>query len=286
METTPSKPRGDADLEVLPFWLLLILPAIAIALFVLVAKQYFDIFPWPIPSDTGKWGEFGDYVGGVLNPILSFFALIALLFTIRIQVKELKISTRELRKSAEAFEQQNFESTFFQLLRRVGWLAEATKMGNVTGREALKWIFLEHLKKEYYEPISKKSGNTADAAIKAYELLYQRHHDVLGHYFRTLYHLFTFVDKSRLTKQDKETYANIARAQLSTYELCLLFYNGASIHGAGFKSLIEKYGVLKHVYDEALFSPTDKSSNVLYHPSAFMGREDRERYYGADTSGR
>lgn len=71
------------------------------------------------------WGQFGDYFGGLLNPILSFLALIALLVTITLQSKELKLATNEMRDSSTALKEQsdslklqNFENTFFNLLNK------------------------------------------------------------------------------------------------------------------------------------------------------------------------
>ena len=75
-------------------------------------------------NDTATWGQFGDYLGGVLNPIFGLAGLIALLWTIGRQSLELHQSTKELRHSAEALRAQNeslkkqgFENAFFQLLR-------------------------------------------------------------------------------------------------------------------------------------------------------------------------
>jgi hypothetical protein len=281
---TNGETINDAEVRGIPIWPFFVLPLLAVLLFAVVVGVYAKIFIGPLSLDHDKWGQFGDYVGGVLNPLLAFFGLIALLVTIRLQVKELKLSTRELSKSAVALQRQNaalvhqnFESTFFQLLRRVGWLAEATKFGILSGRAALKEMYISHLQNEYYLPLVSKGGNAGEVAVKAYELFYDRHHDTLGHYFRTLYHLFTFIDKSILKEEDKAIYANIARAQLSTYELCLLFYNGASKHGERFKPLLEKYGILKHVYENALLSRNDKFDFVLYTRLAFAGREEREQ---------
>jgi uncharacterized membrane protein len=50
-----------------------------------VAGKYISVFSTYILNDQEKWGQFGDYFGGVLNPILSFFAFIALLITLRTQ---------------------------------------------------------------------------------------------------------------------------------------------------------------------------------------------------------
>lgn len=84
---------------------------------------YRDQFGADIAERRETWGQFGDYFGGLLNPILSFLALIALLFTIILQSKELKLATREMHDSSTALKEQsdslklqNFENTFFNLL--------------------------------------------------------------------------------------------------------------------------------------------------------------------------
>lgn len=40
--------------------------------------------------NTEKWGQFGDYLGGVLNPILSFITILLLLWNIYTQNQESK----------------------------------------------------------------------------------------------------------------------------------------------------------------------------------------------------
>lgn len=76
------------------------------------------------PSDAQEsWGQFGDFVGGILNPLFSVIGLLALLHTIVLQSKELSKSTKELKASAKALKRQNrhnarqqFDNNFFQLL--------------------------------------------------------------------------------------------------------------------------------------------------------------------------
>lgn len=82
------------------------------------------------PLDNASWGAFGDFMGGTLNPLLAFLGLIALLTTIKLQVKELKATRKELETSSNALKeqsesfkiqnysikQQNFENTFFNML--------------------------------------------------------------------------------------------------------------------------------------------------------------------------
>ncbi len=54
---------------------------------------------------ASEWGQFGDYVGGLLNPIFGFSSLLALLYTIRIQSQELRLTRLEFEKSVKAQEQ-------------------------------------------------------------------------------------------------------------------------------------------------------------------------------------
>lgn len=55
------------------------------------------------------WGQFGDYMGGVVNPLLSLLTLLALVATVALQRQQLQISRaelkatrKELKKSARA----------------------------------------------------------------------------------------------------------------------------------------------------------------------------------------
>ena len=105
----------------------LIVTAIVASVIVIALEN--SVFGLSLNYSLGKIGSWGDFLGGVLNPILSFLALIALLWTIKYQVEELTLtrkevenSTSELRGSREANEQlvsvtqqQNLENSFYQL---------------------------------------------------------------------------------------------------------------------------------------------------------------------------
>jgi hypothetical protein len=97
---------------------------IGMAVAVVVVAAYIWQFGGPLSKEQDKWGQFGDYVGGLLNPTFSLLALLALLATLGLQIRELRLSVKELRNSAEALTKQNdtlrqqtFEGTFFQSLR-------------------------------------------------------------------------------------------------------------------------------------------------------------------------
>lgn len=61
-------------------------------------------------------GQVGDFVGGLLNPVLSFLALIAIVYSISVQEKELTSTVSSLQAQEEIFKVQNFENSLFNLL--------------------------------------------------------------------------------------------------------------------------------------------------------------------------
>ncbi|WP_143421467.1 hypothetical protein [Halovibrio salipaludis] len=54
-------------------------------------------FPFELSHEHQRWAEFGDYIGGTLSPILSFLGLLAILLTVVLQSKSLRISQDDLR---------------------------------------------------------------------------------------------------------------------------------------------------------------------------------------------
>jgi hypothetical protein len=79
------------------------LAAIIVLLIMLLIGSYIDTFRnQPISKDPAQWGQMGDFFGGMLNPILAFASFIALLYTIRIQSEELRLTREEFQKSVAA----------------------------------------------------------------------------------------------------------------------------------------------------------------------------------------
>lgn len=74
--------------------------------FYFVTFTNFNNFHYELSKDNGVWGTFGDYIGGILNPIIAAFALYLIAETYKLQKIELE-KTRELLKlSTDAQENQ------------------------------------------------------------------------------------------------------------------------------------------------------------------------------------
>jgi len=225
---------------------------------------------------------------------------------LKLQETELKNQKEQFKAQQDSIKRQNFESSFYQLLNLYGETVSQVKAIGVKrdfgvssigpqplqGRECFQefhrrlsaiykspYDYSEEVAKEINMLVSEKHNPASQTAalitsVVAYQNFYNKggHQESLGHYFRTLYHVFKFIDDSKAFAEyeDKRRYTSLVRAQLSAYELALLFYNGLApfpAHEANkFKPLIERYGLLEHLDENLLL---DKSHKDFYAPSAY-----------------
>lgn len=219
-------------------------------------------------------GTFGDMFGAV-NALFSGFAFGGVIYAILLQRKELQLQRIELKQTRVELEgqklemqQQNktiskqaFENTFFQLLTLHSEIASSIKFGGSEGKEAFRELY-HNLNNNW-----NRKGKTSelDKILLNYGDFYEINDAYIGHYFRSLYNIFKFVNESNV--ENERLYTNLVRAQLSRNELLLLFYNCLSDLGnEKFKPLVEKYTLLKTVPKKALFS---QDHLELYEKSAF-----------------
>lgn len=242
----------------IPLWLS-IMVGIVIYTAVILIGLYFWHFPNFFSEKQDVWGQFGDFVGGILNPLFSLTALFALLHTIKLQSKELHESTEQLKASAKAFKLQNdvmrrqqFETSFFQMLGLFNQMVNEVSTSNHSVKGRLCLISLAG------------SAKRLDVSLENRNLEQQYHneiHDkyryVLAPYFRTIYNIVNLIDISYLENNDKIFYINIVRSQLSEHELVLLFYNCLSLPNARHKflPLVKKYRLLKNLDKKLLANP-------------------------------
>lgn len=190
---------------------------------------------------------------------------------------ELAGQKEEMKEQNLTLKQQKFENTFFQLINLFGSIVNSldlrsrqTRAVTTSGRECFDIFYKRlrsHLTTVVYGGASSNDDlkdATIEQTLEAYSTLYSNEKSDLSHYFRTIYHIFKFIDKSDI--ENKKQYSSIARAQLSSYEQILLFYN--CLHENGnekFKPYIEKYAVFKNIDDSLIinekhFNEYDKSA--------------------------
>jgi hypothetical protein len=77
-----AEARQSGELAAPPRWMLiapLLVPGF-VAGYILF--RYFLQFPGGWSPDQAMWGHFGDFVGGVLNPVISWLGLIAVVISL------------------------------------------------------------------------------------------------------------------------------------------------------------------------------------------------------------
>ncbi len=100
--------------------------------FLSVAAIAITLFPYAsyfgdISSNHERWGQFGDYVGGLLNPFFALTAFLAALYAVYLQGKEIKRSEERSQKDALA---RDILAVMSQINLRVKSLLE-TRVGVV-----------------------------------------------------------------------------------------------------------------------------------------------------------
>ncbi len=249
-----------------------------------------EVFDKTRKINSSKFGDFGSFISGAVGTLWTLVSVILFYITLRLQRKELALQRDELELTRGELQgqknqmvlqnltlkHQQFENTFFHLLNihtsivNSLDLRKAEEKSSVIseGRDCFN-IFYTRL--EYYiktkgteQSINPKSS-PIDDTIKSYYIFYEKNQNNLGHYFRNLYHIIKFVDNSEI--QNKKTYTNFVRAQLSSHELALLFYNCLSENGEEkFKPLLERYALLKNMNRELIFNATHLQN---YEKSAY-----------------
>ncbi|WPN72478.1 putative phage abortive infection protein [Pseudomonas germanica] len=230
----------------------LISSAIVFLLNIILRANYFSVLDL-------KLGEFGDFFGGVLNPILTFLMFIGLIVTIVVQKNELALARDEFSKTANALKEQSesskkqiLENTFFNLLKfhhealdglqfneEILCCSVTIKAGERTAGRAvfssiLNWMHIEE---------------APETALENYTNFQISENHVVGHYFRGLYQILKFIDDCELPDSEKEKYSRILRAQLSTDEIALLFFNCIclDVDSGQFRALVVKFKLLEHM---------------------------------------
>jgi hypothetical protein len=227
---------------------------------------------------VGRLGQAGDLFGGV-NALFAAYAFVGVAIAAYFQQKTF-LQIEEQQRQA------SFEPLFFKLL-------ELNRSLTPGQRQLTEFI------NELYNSIAGddfvgKSATWTDeelfhTIVFAYRVFYQRYDAILGPYFRTLYHVFKLIDRSRLPKSQRVEYANIARSMLGRWELYLLVVNGVDKKNSEFTVLMARYGVLKHLEYDGFGTAArvvPKFTDRLYQPTVFMGYDARESYWKENPSKR
>jgi len=251
-------------------WWLLVIPAgVALGAITTYVVTFHHL---PATENPGAWGTFGDYFGGLLNPLISALTLFVAIRVWQLQKQELAETRKAMEEQAKTAEQQRQEQRFFDLLnvyqRTVDSISHVTEKTHrdtietvtTNGKSALatylsdyndggyggrKWTeFAEDGKASWWrvhrvEKITMKSQHECVSYWKKDATRFD-------HYFRVVFRILS--EAEALLTDQHIRYIKLFRAQLSRSELIILAYNlWLDDEGKKMIPLAEKYGLLKHL---------------------------------------
>lgn len=217
--------------------IVLIISSVSMVLVGLTLYAYWknDFLNFSYFLGTDKLGHFDDFIGGLLGTILTGIATFLVYRTYISQKKELKKQKKQLKLQSQLITQQQFESTFFNMLNVYRELKNGLKFKNVLsiinrienadfyeGLATINFIiknFRENYKnlinnnqnpvgtlpdfelEQLKHDLSKCGGiNELNILKIVFNKFYKTHQNQISHYCRNIYHILKFIRENEKNK--------------------------------------------------------------------------------------
>ena len=98
-------------------------------------RLYEENFGSALSGNQAVWGAFGEYIGGLLTPVLGTFTLVGVLYIAHLQRDVVAETRRAQRSQKRHYRRRNFERVFFRMLdaidARVGQTSITVRTGEL-----------------------------------------------------------------------------------------------------------------------------------------------------------
>ena len=279
----------------------LIFLGIPIGYIVYILLYYFIPYLWNILLiwDTIEYGndythlffdmehlaQFGDSFG-LFTSIFTLIGIGLLFYSILIQREELKNMVKEAKT-------QRFDDKFFQMIGLLNDIVDKLEIEISKKIYSKKDVFEQLLKEMRIRGVYKNDETEVIKFWKKYFSEYSAFEDdrdtTLKYFFINFYQILKYIDDEKninnIGNDEKQAYAKILKAQLTKDMLILLCYHAIGIihhSGDNYKTLIERYGMLRHLSPQHLDKnedtnkDTDKLILFCYKEEAFVENEGLE----------
>ncbi len=246
------------------FYFIVVVSFITFA-FIMFTVNLWSTFDTDLPIDSTKWGQFGDFVGGILGAILSLIGVMLVTWT--------------FKKQNATAETQRFNDLFFGLLNlyqsQIAELFsgpnEIKKGSDIYIQKCTNKDFFDSEKRNIYTKFQTQESLLDDYLVinreeaKKEYMCFYIDRPTIGACFRTIYRIYDLIDSSQMSEDNKRNYLKIIRAQLTESELFFLKYNAMTYYGEQFNNYIYKYNILKHLplFDRLEFKYFSEKFNDL-----------------------
>lgn len=262
---------------------------LAIWLILLVTPWIMAFFYKPDKKDyLSSLGTFGDSAG-LMNACFSLFAFAAVVITFVIQNRKDNNNEKLARKSQFENVFFNMTSTFEEIVSHLVYKEPVKDIANpllqsslyqsneatkatvpetekiYQGRQIFRYLYLEKFVTGGNGQVVRGIKGLVETSpgISMNDIREYFFDGTLDHYFRYAYRIVKYVKTSKLIDDDeREGYASIFRAQLSCFELLVLFFNCLGMDENKFKHLVEDYHLFNNIRTE--YFPDIEPYSTLY----------------------
>ena len=225
----------------------LIMVAVALTIigfFFFISHRYFSLTK---PIDGSVWGEFGDFIGGVIGTIIAYISIRLLVATLNTQAYGNNITKEAADLSLYESKLQQLSADFKMMLdlyhtTLAKFNADDTTPGAPSGLEFL--IRKKNTIVDRYTSPDNSYKARNEAAIKMFNDFYAENRQVASVYFRIIYRLLELIFMADIESEDKAKFAKMLRCQLSEEELFYIRYNAMTNNGTNIRKYLNQYNLL------------------------------------------
>ena len=239
---------------------------IGVAVLLLILFLWHQTFDTNLSVDTGIFGTYGDFVGGVLGTIIALYSAYLLIKTLQNQTtinKDIEktnasvVTTNEsivaANKKADFAAQrqyyqnelQIFDGKFSRFFDAYQAAIGAYYHEPNRGRAAFEIIAHFFIDTNFDNNNDYKRRTLS--AVDDYLEFYSAHRTEMSVHLRMLYLLVTLISNSELEEDDKVEFAKLVRGQMSNAEMLIVRYNCLSPYGEKMRPFCNQYNLTKHL---------------------------------------
>ena len=239
---------------------------VGVAILLLILFLWHQTFDTSLSVDTGIFGTYGDFIGGVLGTVIALYSAYLLIKTLQNQAtinKDIEktnasvVTTNESivaanRKADFAAQRQYyqnelqiFDGKFSRFFEAYQAAVSAYYQEPNRGRAAFEIIARFFIDTDFDNNNDYKRRTLS--AVDDYLEFYSGHRTEMSVHLRMLYLLVTLVSNSELEEDDKVEYAKLVRGQMSNAEMLIVRYNCLSPYGEKMRPYCNQYNLTKHL---------------------------------------
>lgn len=228
---------------------------IALTLLAAVNIGYLWRFGWGFSGSTTAWGEYGDFVGGVLNPLAAIASVYFIYLTLKNQSDDARRNNISIKRSIKSQEtqlsiasRQLRDSQAYRLIDLHHSMADRFRTidGGMKGADAFALLRFDALNDFSARPQSGSIDSFYNAYIATANSFFSGEQKHIKQFVRSTIKIIESIDRLEALNTDKGTYMDLLKIQISQDELfALLFWYVSHQSDACFRKILRTHKIIE-----------------------------------------